>query len=69
MEDTSKTVCIQIPKNYIIEMICDWWAFSWTKGNLNEIFNWYDEHKDNMLIHEQSRKDVEDLLNIIKNKL
>nr|DAE02562.1 MAG TPA: hypothetical protein [Siphoviridae sp. ctmYS12] len=30
---------MDMPYNYIIEMICDWWAFSWNKGNLQEIFN------------------------------
>ena len=37
-------ICMEIPNNYIFEMICDWWAFSWQKGNLSEIFSWYDEH-------------------------
>ena len=38
-------VLIEMPYNYILEMICDWWAFSWAKGNLNEIFPWYEERK------------------------
>ncbi|WQJ53322.1 MAG: hypothetical protein [Wendovervirus sonii] len=69
MENASKTICIQIPKNYIVEMVCDWWAFSWGKNNLTEISNWYNKNKDNMLLHEQSRKNIESLLAIIMSKL
>ena len=42
------TIALDMPDNYIIEMICDWWAFSWKSGNLYEIFNWYEEHIDYM---------------------
>lgn len=31
----------EMPFEYIIEMICDWWAFSWKCGNLEEIFSFY----------------------------
>jgi hypothetical protein len=54
---------------YIIEMICDWWAFSWAKGNLYEIFSWYDEHKDYMKLSDKTRKTVDDILAKIKTKL
>lgn len=62
-------VVLDMPHQYIIEMICDWWAFSWTKGNLFEIFSWYDEHKDYMKLSGKTRKTVEDILAKIKNKL
>lgn len=54
---------------YIIEMVCDWWAFSWAKNDLNEIFKWYDEHKDYMKLSDKTRKTVEDILAKIKSKL
>lgn len=58
-----------MPYDYIIEMICDWWAFSWANGNLNEIFKWYDEHSQYMKLAPKTRKTVEDILNSIKDKL
>lgn len=58
-----------MPHNYIIEMICDWWAFSWAKGNLYEIFSWYDAHKHYMKLSDKTRKTVEDILEKIKAKL
>lgn len=57
---------IEMPYNYIIEMICDWWAFSWNKDNLDEIFEWYDKHKEYMKLHTNTRKSVEDILAKIK---
>ena len=33
-----------MPYDYILEMICDWWSFSWQSGDLYEIFKWYEDH-------------------------
>ena len=54
---------------YILEMICDWWAFSWNSGDLTEIFKWYDQHKDYMKLSDKTRATVEDILHKIKEKL
>lgn len=58
-----------MPKKYVIEMICDWWAFSHKRGNLYEIFDWYDGHKEHMILHKQTRSIVEHILDRIKEKL
>lgn len=50
-------------------MICDWWAFSWGKGSLYDIFDWYDQHKTYMILHNDTRELVEDILSGIKAKL
>ncbi len=62
-------VILDMPHEYIIEMVCDWWAFSWKKGNLHEIFSWYDAHKAYMKLSDQTRATVEDILAKIKDKL
>ena len=62
-------VILDMPHNYIIEMICDWWAFSWAKGNLFEIFSWYDKHKDYMKLSDKTRETVEDILSKIRDEL
>ncbi|WP_407450036.1 DUF5662 family protein [Fibrobacter sp.] len=62
-------IILDMPYQFIIEMICDWWSFSWTKGKLTEIFNWYDAHKDYMKLSDKTRKTVEDILVKIKAKL
>ena len=61
-EPNEGEIILDIPYHYILEMICDWWAFSWAKGDLTEIFNWYDQHKRYMKLSEKTRKTVEDIL-------
>ena len=60
---------MDMPDNYIIEMACDWWAFSWQKENLYEIFDWYDSHKAYIQLSEPTRKTVENVLDKIKTVL
>lgn len=62
-------VVLEMPRKYAIEMICDWWAFSWAKDNLHEIFKWYNEHKDYIKLHPRTRAFVEDLLDRIGERL
>ena len=62
-------IILDMPDVYIIEMICDWWAFSWKKGDLNEIFNWYADHKAYMKLSDYTRKKVEDILEKIGYKI
>ena len=61
-EPNEGEIILDIPYHYILEMICDFWAFSWAKGDLTEIFNWYDQHKSYMKLSEKTRKTVEDIL-------
>ena len=63
------TVALDIPYKYVIEMICDWWSFSWKNGNLYEIFYWYDAHKKHIILSKHTRELVEDILYQIKEKL
>lgn len=62
-------IILDMPYNYIIEMICDWWSFSWQKGDLGEIFNWYDEHSDYIKLSPKTRKTVEDILEQLRERL
>ena len=62
-------IILDMPFEYIIEMICDWWAFSWNSGNLYEIFSWWEEHKDYIKLSESTRKTVVEILGLIKSKL
>ena len=63
------TVALDIPHKYVVEMICDWWSFSWRNGNLYEIFDWYDAHKAHMILSDNTRELVEEILGQIKEKL
>ena len=67
-EDEGSSKVLEMPTSYVFEMIADWWSFSWTSGNLYEVFDWYDKHKD-MKLHPNTRKLVEDTLAKIKAEL
>ena len=68
-EDDGGTKAIEMPNNYVLEMVCDHWAFSWIKNDLYEIFNWYDKNKSKMILHDKTRKLYEDILDRIKKEL
>ena len=61
--------CLEMPYEYVIEMICDWWSFSWNKGNLWEIFKWYDERKDHIMLNDTTRNKLQAILLAIQDKL
>lgn len=62
-------ILLEMPYNYIIEMICDWWSFSWQKGDLTEIFNWYDEYSAYIKLAPKTRETVEDILWELRGRL
>ena len=67
--DTDGLKLLDMPYVFIIEMICDWWSFSWKNNNLYEIFEWYDKNKSGMLLSDKTRKTVEHILDEIKIEL
>jgi len=52
----------EIPHNYVIEMICDWEGMS--KIFKSSTKEWYSKNKDKMVLHEETRKKIELLLEI-----
>lgn len=62
-------IILDIPDVYIIEMICDWWSFSWKQNKLTEIFDWYDKHKDYMKLSPLTRQKVEAILSDMQMEL
>lgn len=67
--DNGGTKALEMPVKYVIEMICDWWAFSWEEKNLYEVFDWYENNKGKQILHENTRALVEDYLEMLKKSL
>lgn len=61
-DDEGKSVGLEMPKEDVYEMIADWWSFSWKSKNLFEIFDWYADHEPKMILHPNTRKLVESIL-------
>lgn len=68
-DERNKIRTIDMPYNYIIEMICDWWSFSWSKKLLGEMFTWYDRNKYDMIMSTKTRMQLEYALGKIEEKL
>lgn len=62
-------IILDMPYGRIVEMICDWWSFSWKSENLFEIFDWYEKHKDYIKLSGNTRYTVESILELMKDKL
>lgn len=69
INDDEGTMALEMDYPEVIEMICDWWSFSHKTGNLYEIFDWYEKHKPTMILHDNTKRLVESILNLIKDKL
>lgn len=69
INDEDGTKALEMPHSQVYEMIADWWSFSWKTGNLKEIFDWYERHKEKMILHPATRRLVEDALGKIKSIL
>ena len=60
---------LDIPHEYIVEMICDWFSFSFRDNKLDEILKYYDEHKQGMKLSQETRFKVESILKMIEEKV
>lgn len=67
--DPDKVIPLEMPKHCALEMVADWWSFSWKTGNLHEVFDWYEDHKDKIVLHPNTRQFVESVLEEIREKL
>lgn len=69
---------LEMRDEYILEMICDWWSFSWNRyldsspadfSLLYGVFDWYEEHKERQMMAPNTRDKVERLLGVIRRAL
>lgn len=56
----------KMPDKYILEMICDWWAFSLAKKQPLEILEWYDKNKDDIKFSDDIQCKIDAILQIIR---
>lgn len=76
LNDDGTSYPIQMPYAHVIEMVCDWWSFSWEQYNktnnpkdLLEVITWYKNHEQSMQLHKDTRIQVEHLLAKIENSV
>lgn len=62
-------VVMDMPYNYIVEMVCDWMSFALAKGRPIEVCEFYSQHAGYMKMSDNTRREVEAILDKIKAKL
>ena len=62
-------VVLEMPDRCILEMICDWWSFSWRNGDLWSLWHWWSDHGDYIRLGEKTREKVVALLDILNQAL
>lgn len=67
-DNAGKVECIDMPEEYLVEMLCDWLSFSIDKNDLSGIQEWYKGHKKKQKLSDKTRERVEDLLKQIDEK-
>lgn len=68
-DDGTKPIAIEIPEINIVEMVADWGSFSYRKKMPLEIREWYNSHKDKIIMHPNSRAKVEMLIDLLIERL
>lgn len=55
---------VAMPRKCIVEMVCDWIGAGKAKGKRgdNEVKDWYNQNKYDMVLHKQTRQIVEELI-------
>lgn len=67
-DDNANIIPLDIPENYIIEMLCDWHSFS-IKDPINTAENWYLQNEDSMILSTNTREIITNLLPLFKTPL
>lgn len=64
IRDEGEIVPMDMPFEYICEMICDWSSFQFVFDPKSTANKWYKDNKNNMILSDNTRKEVERLLSI-----
>ena len=68
-DEEEGTVCLEMSKEALFEMIADWLSFGIISGNPGTILDFYEKKKNYMLLHDATRKQLEKVLELISEKV
>lgn len=63
------TIALEMPDSDILEMICDWWSFSWLNGDLYEMYNWWNDHNARIELGPKTKEKVHGMMRLILDKI
>jgi hypothetical protein len=64
-KDDGTILAMRMKRKYIVEMVCDWRGAGKAQGFGDNTKSWYEENKDKMTLHPETRSQVEDILNTL----
>lgn len=67
--DRDNIQAVEIPYDYIIEMICDWYSFSFIKNDEKEIVNWYKMARNRMIFAPKTQIIIDNIIDKIEKFL
>ena len=65
-QDDGETIPLEMPIKYVEEMVCDWRGAGKAQGFGDNTKWWYLKNKEKMILHHETRKYIEVLINKIK---
>lgn len=68
IRDEGDVVPLPMQFEYVVEMLCDWHSFS-RKNSDSTAYNWYNQNKDSMKLHQDTIELVEHMLEWFKDPL
>ena len=68
-DEEEGTVCLEMSREALFEMIADWLSFGIISGNPGTILDFYEKQKDYILLHDATRKQLEKVLELISEKV
>lgn len=64
IKDEGELVAMDMPFEYVCEMLCDWSSFQFVFDPKSTANKWYKDNKKSMVLSDNTRKEVERLLSI-----
>lgn len=68
VRDEGDAVALDMPVEYIVEMLCDWHSFS-AKDPKSTAYSWYNKNKSTFIFSDNTRKLVEEMVEYLKEPL
>lgn len=64
--DRGEDEALRIPHKYVKEMVADWFGAGKAITGKWEAAEWYEKNKDKIILHPETRKEIEKLIDFIK---
>lgn len=68
MFDDDGYQALEMPENFVREMVADWMGAGLAQKGIPDILHWYDQNKNRMILHENTRRRVREILDSLPSQ-